>query len=150
MRAKGADFWELLKPLVSKFILRRRIRKLEYEGIYLVCFGCGIYSHRKETCHFEILATIVPTVQESQIRDDEGRESDRIIISETEEGDEAINLEIVEDFGPWMLVKRRIRRVSITQSNQESPNKEKGYFEEGIFGRKKESSNGRRRTLGSV
>ena len=27
---------------------------------------------------------------------------------------------IVEDFGPWMLAKRRIRRVPITQSNQET------------------------------
>ena len=42
-----------------------------------------------------------------------------IITSETERGDEAINLEIVEDFEPWMLAKRRVRRVPITQSNQE-------------------------------
>ena len=74
-----------------KFILRRRIRKLDYEGIHLVCFGCGMYSHRKETCPYEILATTVPTVQEPQIRDDEGKESDRIITCEIEGGNEAIN-----------------------------------------------------------
>ena len=62
LRARGADFWVLLKPLVSKFRLRRRIRKLEYDGIYLVCFGCGMFSHRKETCPFEILVTTVPIV----------------------------------------------------------------------------------------
>ena len=55
---------DLLKPLVSKFKLRRRIRKLEYVGIQLVCFGCGMSGHRKETCPFEILATTVPIVQE--------------------------------------------------------------------------------------
>ena len=22
----------------------------EYEGIHLVCFGCGMYKHKKETC----------------------------------------------------------------------------------------------------
>ena len=64
LRARGANSWVLLTPLVSKFRLRTRIRKLEYEGIHLVCFRCGVYCHRKETCPFEILATIVPTVQE--------------------------------------------------------------------------------------
>ena len=114
MRARGADFWVLLKLLVSKFKLRRRVRKLENEGIHLVCFGCGMYSHRKETCPSEILATTVLTMLEPQIRDDEGRVSDRIITGETEGGDEGINPEIVEDFGPWMLAQRRIQRVPIT------------------------------------
>ena len=59
-------------------------------------------------------------MQEPQIRDDEGRESDIIITGEIEGGDEAINPEIMEDFGPWMLAKRRIRRIPITQSNQET------------------------------
>ena len=118
--ARGADFWVLLKPLVLKFRLRRRIRKLEYEGIYLVFFGCDMYSHRKETFRSEFLATTVPTVQEPQIRDVEGRESDRIITGEIKGGDEAINSEIIEDFGPWMLAKRRFHRVPITQSNQET------------------------------
>ena len=79
-----------------------------------------MFSHRKETCPSEILASIVLKVQNPQIRDDEGRESDRIIKGEIEGGDEAINLEIVEDFRPWMLAKRRIRRVPITQSNQKT------------------------------
>ena len=110
----------LLKPFVSKFILRTWIRKLEYKEIHLVCIWCGMYSHTKETCPFEILATTVLIVQEQQIRDDEGRESDKIITSEIEGGDEAINLEKVEDSEPWMLAKRRIRRVPITKSNQET------------------------------
>ena len=76
-----------------------------------------MYSHRKETCPSEILATTIPTVQEPQIRDDEDRESNRIITGENEGGDEAISPEIVEDFGPWMLAKRQIRRVPITQIN---------------------------------
>lgn len=40
----------LQKPIVSKFMLRRRVRKIEYEGIHLVCFGCGMYVHGKEGC----------------------------------------------------------------------------------------------------
>ena len=53
---------DLIKLLVSKFRLRRRIGKLEYEGIHLVCFGCGMYGHMKETCPSEILTMTVPTV----------------------------------------------------------------------------------------
>ena len=48
--------------------------------------------------------TTVLTVQEPPIRDDEGRESDKKITDETKGGNKAINPEIVEDFGPWMLV----------------------------------------------
>lgn len=41
---------DITKPLVSKFKLRRRVRKIEYEGMHLVCFKCGIYGHVKESC----------------------------------------------------------------------------------------------------
>ena len=79
--------------------LKVQIKKMDQEvkvwGIHLVCFGCGMYSHVKETCHSEILATTIPTVQELQIRDDEGRESDRIITGDTKGGDEVINPSIV-------------------------------------------------------
>ena len=27
-----------------------RIRRVEYEGIHLICFGCGKYGHKKEAC----------------------------------------------------------------------------------------------------
>ena len=36
---------DLLKPLVAKFKMRRRVRRVEYEGLHLVCFGCGLYGH---------------------------------------------------------------------------------------------------------
>ena len=44
---------DLLKPLVAKFKLRRRVRKLEYKGFHLVCFVYGLYGHRKESCPHE-------------------------------------------------------------------------------------------------
>lgn len=33
---------------LSKFRLRRKIRRIEYEGIHLVCFNCGRYGHGLE------------------------------------------------------------------------------------------------------
>lgn len=42
---------DLTKQLLAKFKLRRRIRRIMYEGLHLICFHCGWYSgHKKESC----------------------------------------------------------------------------------------------------
>ena len=41
---------DLEKPLVSKFELRSKVRRVEYEGIHLICFACGRFNHKKEEC----------------------------------------------------------------------------------------------------
>lgn len=37
---------DLSKPLVAKFQMRRRIWRIEYEGIHLVCYGYGKYGKK--------------------------------------------------------------------------------------------------------
>ncbi|CAN1128426.1 hypothetical protein LINPERHAP2_LOCUS4620 [Linum perenne] len=32
---------DLCKPLLSKYRLRRRVRRIEYEGLHTICFNCG-------------------------------------------------------------------------------------------------------------
>ncbi|KAJ9170326.1 hypothetical protein P3X46_018442 [Hevea brasiliensis] len=41
---------DLKKPLLAKFRLRRRVRRIKYEGIHLICFTCGCYGHQSEQC----------------------------------------------------------------------------------------------------
>lgn len=41
---------DFAKRLLPKFKLKKRIRRIEYEGIHLERFHCGVYGHRKETC----------------------------------------------------------------------------------------------------
>lgn len=41
---------DLSMPLLPKFCLRKKVRRIEYEGLYLVCFKCGVYGHREESC----------------------------------------------------------------------------------------------------
>jgi hypothetical protein len=41
---------DLTNPLLAKFQLRRRVRKIVYEGLHLICFHCGQHGHRKEAC----------------------------------------------------------------------------------------------------
>ncbi|XVE77750.1 hypothetical protein DITRI_Ditri13aG0087600 [Diplodiscus trichospermus] len=39
---------DLEKPLLSKFRFRRKVHRIEYEALHLVCFHCGRYGHQKE------------------------------------------------------------------------------------------------------
>ena len=41
---------DLEKPLISRFQLKRKVGKIEYEGIHLVCFSSGRFNHQKDKC----------------------------------------------------------------------------------------------------
>ncbi|XP_031131691.1 uncharacterized protein LOC116033077 [Ipomoea triloba] len=41
---------DLSKPLLSKFTLEDEVLPIEYEGINMVCFTCGIYGHKQGQC----------------------------------------------------------------------------------------------------
>ncbi|XVF80636.1 hypothetical protein PTKIN_Ptkin15bG0090000 [Pterospermum kingtungense] len=45
---------DITKPLLSKLKLKRRVRRIEYEGIHQVCFHCGIYGHHINSCSRKI------------------------------------------------------------------------------------------------
>ncbi|CAN1120861.1 hypothetical protein LINPERHAP1_LOCUS17247 [Linum perenne] len=40
---------DLLKPLLSKYRLRRRVRGIEYEGLHTICFSCGCFGHQQDS-----------------------------------------------------------------------------------------------------
>ncbi|CAN1149173.1 hypothetical protein LINPERHAP2_LOCUS16875 [Linum perenne] len=41
---------DLSKPLLSKYRLRRRVRRIKHEGLHTICFNCGCYGHKDDTC----------------------------------------------------------------------------------------------------
>ncbi|BFG31382.1 hypothetical protein CerSpe_176560 [Prunus speciosa] len=45
---------DLTKPLIANIQVENNWYGLEYEGLHLVCFGCGIYGHNKQQCPAEI------------------------------------------------------------------------------------------------
>ena len=96
---------DLCKPLRAKFELRRKVRRIEYEGIHLVCFGCGMYGHRKDTCPLENKETTAMP-EENQANSSDKNQEDRCD-NQAAECAQLFNPEIVEEFGPWMLAKRR-------------------------------------------
>ena len=97
---------DITKPLLSKFKLRRRVRRIEYEGIHLVCFHCGVYGHRKDNC---------PMLGQSFVLEERTEKGDNgdIPTADTNGGEkgqiweEIVNPEIMENFGPWMLAARK-------------------------------------------
>ena len=109
---------DLMRPLVSEFRLRRRIRRLEYEGIHLVCFGCGLYGHRKEECPQDLSEEPAPPDHRTK----ENSDKDPKLETSAKAGIEVDmdNPEVTKNFGPWMLARRRIRKSQNFQNHQES------------------------------
>ncbi|KAJ1428917.1 hypothetical protein SESBI_08631 [Sesbania bispinosa] len=103
---------DLRKVLITKFELHGRNYSVEYEGLYLVCFGCGRYAHRKDSCPLqqagdgdlnqpkECAENITPADDGGKSHKDvQGR--GRVVY-----GEEGTN----DAFGPWMLVQKPVRK----------------------------------------
>ncbi|XVE49009.1 hypothetical protein DITRI_Ditri01bG0047500 [Diplodiscus trichospermus] len=91
---------DITKPLLAKFQLRRRIRRIEYEGIHLICFLCGVYGHHWGNC---------PGVETHK-----NAESTMVMVDEERRRVETgvdIPAEITKNFGPWMMVSSKPRKV---------------------------------------
>lgn len=41
---------DLTKPLLPRVVVERKDVKVEYEGLYMICFECGVFGHRKDDC----------------------------------------------------------------------------------------------------
>lgn len=52
-------------PLLSKFHLRRKILRIEYEGIHKICIKCRCYGHRTEVYDqdLDILQWLINVIQ---------------------------------------------------------------------------------------
>lgn len=86
---------DLSKPLFSKFRLRRKVKRIEYEGIHVICFSCERYGHKKE--HYP-----------------HGKDGCEAKTEMTEavigKGLTLPGSEVTENYGKWMLTKKIARR----------------------------------------
>ncbi|CAN1191384.1 hypothetical protein LINPERHAP2_LOCUS41027 [Linum perenne] len=89
---------DLHKPLLSKYRLRRRVRRIEYEGLHEICFTCGRYGHEARQCPSTKLA-------EPDMSQPMEKSFDNPTFKELD-----ARPEIEEDFGPWMKAKKHMRR----------------------------------------
>lgn len=100
----------ITKPLLSKFKLRRRVRCIEYEGIHLICFKCGVYGHRAEQCHHNEENGKQPENAKQPATGEQG--GDRVAIPQNRKyqfGEDMLIIwpEITETYGPWMLAPKK-------------------------------------------
>ncbi|EOY00371.1 Uncharacterized protein TCM_010233 [Theobroma cacao] len=90
------------KPLLPKFFLNGKLQKIEYEGLFRVCFNFGVYGHAKETCNIQMRATDDSVQRECNTKKPQ--------------------LEL-SPFRPWMLVTRRKPRgVELKPNSSRHPN----------------------------
>ncbi|CAN1269599.1 hypothetical protein LINPERPRIM_LOCUS13641, partial [Linum perenne] len=96
---------DLSKPLLSKYLLRRRVRRIEYEGLHTICFQCGCYGHEEASC---------PVKEVSEVTEPEVTTFSNPVFKGDGLGED--RPEVEEDFGPWMMVKRQPRRSKSSQT----------------------------------
>ncbi|CAN1131016.1 hypothetical protein LINPERHAP2_LOCUS6160 [Linum perenne] len=90
---------DLSKPLLSKYRLRRRVRRIEYEGLHTICFNCGCYGHSNEAC--KVAAEEVVSVNQTTSFANPIFQEALV---------EEVGPEVEEDFGLWMQVKKNRRK----------------------------------------
>uniref|UniRef100_A0A2C9W6H0 CCHC-type domain-containing protein n=1 Tax=Manihot esculenta TaxID=3983 RepID=A0A2C9W6H0_MANES len=87
---------DLSKPLLSKFKLQKRIRKIEYEGLHMICFKCGRFGHVADHCPAKTHSSNPDVPVTVTVVNDEGVDA-RF---------KDVNPKILEDFGEWMMVRK--------------------------------------------
>ncbi|XP_031111866.1 uncharacterized protein LOC116015840 [Ipomoea triloba] len=100
---------DLSKPLLSKFTLEDEVLPIEYEGINMVCFTCGIYGYKQGQCGNN---RSEESLNEDNANLDLGQNRDHQASSEQEKNRQ-MNVptrKFKGNFGAWMLVARKEKR----------------------------------------
>lgn len=117
---------DITKPLLPKFILRNKVRKIEYEGVHLICFNCGVYGHHQEKCPQLTMKNGIDGNDDMHGRKEGDNQWSNQTSSDHAEDMERQGLDDEEkSFGPWMLATSRGRRGGRGLGRGESTRKDK-------------------------
>ncbi|MBA0876882.1 hypothetical protein Goshw_022427 [Gossypium schwendimanii] len=94
--ARLAVYVDLEKPLVSYILINGQKQNVEYESLSTICFHCGRFGHVENSCPFKI--------------------SESLNEKEKENG----------NFGPWMIVEKKLRRKFRENVNNSFNNQQSG------------------------
>ncbi|XP_061351250.1 uncharacterized protein LOC133296307 [Gastrolobium bilobum] len=88
---------DLTKPLKAKYLIEGRYKQVEYEGLHLICYSCGKYGHRAESCNSNSGSNGVAEGEGGMAIDVDGH---------MDKGTAGVEEDSQEGFGPWMVVTR--------------------------------------------
>ncbi|XP_057755572.1 uncharacterized protein LOC130974734 [Arachis stenosperma] len=122
---------DLTKKLVPRISVLGSILNIEYEGLHLICFKCGLYGHRSEQCS-EPSEDAEEGGGVSGSRGDGSRSDEQKIIALNEdqsensiksgEQNQRIYDQSPPNFGPWMMVRKQFRRKSERYATNQKSN----------------------------
>ncbi|XP_019167804.1 PREDICTED: uncharacterized protein LOC109163508 [Ipomoea nil] len=119
---------DLTKPLLSKFTAKMKVQRIEYEGMYQICFHCGVYGHAAEACPWKSAEEGHTTAETGGAQGNDRRQPNK-------ESDQpvSIRLEIVERYGTWMIAPKKTYRQN--RANNGKNKDQKGKDWDGAKGR---------------
>ncbi|XVE96848.1 hypothetical protein REPUB_Repub02eG0258600 [Reevesia pubescens] len=92
---------QLDKPLTGGLMIGPIWQKVEYEGLDEICFACGVYGHKAESC---------PAKSRSEKTMEVPATSPEKVMTEVLHGNVNTTDEPGARFGPWMMTERRSKR----------------------------------------
>ncbi|XP_028776110.1 uncharacterized protein LOC114732899 [Neltuma alba] len=98
---------DLTKPLQSRFIIRKRIFTVAYEGPKVICFQCGKYDHKKEEC------SLARTTQSGTMENNPPKKKMQSPKNTTKATQPLVNVPGVtykEQYGEWMVTQKTFRQ----------------------------------------
>lgn len=137
---------DITKPLVPKFRIQKRTRRIEYEGIHLVCFHCGVYGHKKEVC-----PSFIVDLKAKRNQGNCNAEEEQVVAPVVQSASiekSRLTEEPSKPYGPWMLVTRKPRRFdkskgqsSVVEASQKSRDQKAGTTDGGAFDNLRDKEN---------
>lgn len=117
--ARAAVELDLNKPLVSEVWVQNSVQLVEYEGLHVVCFSCGVVGHREQLCPEK-----EPDVTEGAPNNGTAEPSPRTeSAQQPAPPSSSPTTQVKPRYGSWMLVTKKAKPVE-TIKNTRQPRKD--------------------------
>lgn len=115
--ARAAVEVDLDKPLVTEVLIQNDVQMVEYEGLHVVCFGCGLVGHREQDCPLKNPKPAEPSGIDINVVPTSESEGSNKVAEKTQPPKAVVAPS--RGFGPWMLVQNKSKQVK-----QKTPQKQ--------------------------
>lgn len=114
--ARAAVEVDLNKPLVSEVVVLNSAQPIEYEGLHVVCFECGVVGHRDQDCPSKISKPPVTEAMDLNTTPDMDKEEGQPPVAPTTAPS---TVQERRPYGSWMLVTRKPKNNNQQKTNRQ-------------------------------